>query len=64
MVPTFWKPRGYSRLGLLRRWWHIRVLHHHVAGSIVKDVKTLNKRQFEFIYRRGWVCVNCRALWP
>ena len=64
-MATVLDPKGFSRIGLIRRLWHLRVLHHSVAGSIVRDVRTWKQnRRIEFYYRRGWVCMECKALWP
>lgn len=61
MRRSLWRPGDYSRLGIIRRWWHKTALRHSVVGTIVKDVR--GRARIEFYYRKGWVCAECRMLW-
>lgn len=55
--------RAASKVRRLRRWYHKRVLHHVVVGSVMRDWQMQDKT-IHFYWRRSWYCVNCQLKWP
>lgn len=46
----------------VRRWWHLR-RGHTVVTTPVRDY-SVREGRYEFFFRPGWLCVQCRAIWP
>ena len=52
----------HSRLGSLRKHWHLW-RGHHVLATTTRDYAEREGR-FQFYFRRAWVCPSCKVTWP